>query len=119
MNTGDAASKKTSPLLHWLLRKHPDTPKTRAKQWITAGRVSVDPPVLDCDAAIAAGSVGPGLDRDVPLPEPTGNGSGAGARRDDRVDQVVLERWAATAPPVRSEERRVGKECRSRWSPYH
>src|ERR1035437_10388607 len=23
------------------------------------------------------------------------------------------------ADPVRSEERRVGKECRSRWSPYH
>src|SRR5256885_6561661 len=23
------------------------------------------------------------------------------------------------AKPVRSEERRVGKECRSRWSPYH
>ena len=22
-------------------------------------------------------------------------------------------------PGVRSEERRVGKECRSRWSPYH
>src|SRR5256886_6787602 len=22
-------------------------------------------------------------------------------------------------PPDRSEERRVGKECRSRWSPYH
>ena len=21
--------------------------------------------------------------------------------------------------PFRSEERRVGKECRSRWSPYH
>ena len=21
--------------------------------------------------------------------------------------------------PCRSEERRVGKECRSRWSPYH
>ena len=21
--------------------------------------------------------------------------------------------------PYRSEERRVGKECRSRWSPYH
>src|SRR2546422_11765511 len=25
----------------------------------------------------------------------------------------------AVSPPVRSEERRVGKECRSRWSPYH
>ena len=23
------------------------------------------------------------------------------------------------APEGRSEERRVGKECRSRWSPYH
>ena len=23
------------------------------------------------------------------------------------------------AKPARSEERRVGKECRSRWSPYH
>ena len=25
----------------------------------------------------------------------------------------------AAAPAARSEERRVGKECRSRWSPYH
>src|SRR2546427_9748923 len=26
---------------------------------------------------------------------------------------------AGVYPPMRSEERRVGKECRSRWSPYH
>ena len=26
---------------------------------------------------------------------------------------------AARAEGIRSEERRVGKECRSRWSPYH
>ena len=26
---------------------------------------------------------------------------------------------SALAVVVRSEERRVGKECRSRWSPYH
>src|SRR3712207_8155258 len=26
---------------------------------------------------------------------------------------------ATTCPAVRSEERRVGKECRSRWSPHH
>ena len=25
----------------------------------------------------------------------------------------------AVAAGIRSEERRVGKECRSRWSPYH
>jgi 23S rRNA pseudouridine1911/1915/1917 synthase len=29
------------PLLDWLLLKHPDTPRSRAKQWILAGRVSV------------------------------------------------------------------------------
>ena len=26
---------------------------------------------------------------------------------------------AIEADEIRSEERRVGKECRSRWSPYH
>src|SRR3712207_7718847 len=26
---------------------------------------------------------------------------------------------SSTPPATRSEERRVGKECRSRWSPYH
>src|SRR3989441_12267786 len=33
---------------------------------------------------------------------------------DDPVPRLLLERLE-----VRSEERRVGKECRSRWSPYH
>ena len=33
-------------------------------------------------------------------------------------DQLRADRAARTAPN-RSEERRVGKECRSRWSPYH
>jgi 23S rRNA pseudouridine1911/1915/1917 synthase len=32
---------QTGPLLDWLLRQYPDTPKSRAKQWILAGRVSV------------------------------------------------------------------------------
>jgi 23S rRNA pseudouridine1911/1915/1917 synthase len=35
-----------SPLLDWLLRKHPDTPRSRAKQWILAGRVSVNGVVI-------------------------------------------------------------------------
>src|SRR5690348_17585109 len=33
--------------------------------------------------------------------------------------QRVCARGLATAGRVRSEERRVGKECRSRWAPYH
>src|SRR5256712_9362700 len=32
---------------------------------------------------------------------------------------VELEADDALASAARSEERRVGKECRSRWSPYH
>jgi 23S rRNA pseudouridine1911/1915/1917 synthase len=34
------------PLLQWLLARHPETPKTRAKQWIQAGRVSVAGKIL-------------------------------------------------------------------------
>ena len=37
------------------------------------------------------------------------------------INDYRLDLAAQTADirPVRSEERRVGKECRSRWSPYH
>ena len=42
---------------------------------------------------------------------------------DDRVDAMEREIERACidmiAKQQRSEERRVGKECRSRWSPYH
>ena len=30
-----------------------------------------------------------------------------------------VEGWSCIGKWKRSEERRVGKECRSRWSPYH
>src|SRR2546422_7233593 len=56
--------------------------------------------------------------------------------RFDRVLSIALSRWLIRTPitpnvitaaslvvglvgATRSEERRVGKECRSRWSPYH
>ena len=42
MTTVDATESQMRPLLDWLLRKYPDTPKKRAKQWIAAGRVSVN-----------------------------------------------------------------------------
>ena len=43
----------------------------------------------------------------------------------DLIDQAVngavavTLASAGTSGSMRSEERRVGKECRSRWSPYH
>src|ERR1041384_8385145 len=36
----------------------------------------------------------------------------------DRFKCIVTKRHVATRNVLRSEERRVGKECRSRWSPY-
>ena len=30
-----------------------------------------------------------------------------------------IAKFTADREKLRSEERRVGKECRSRWSPYH
>src|SRR2546429_8064159 len=37
----------------------------------------------------------------------------------DRLTRDGVAACAAQAVSIRSEERRVGKECRSRWSPYH
>src|SRR5467141_1218605 len=37
----------------------------------------------------------------------------------EREGQVIVREAEAAAKRLRSEERRVGKECRSRWSPYH
>jgi 23S rRNA pseudouridine1911/1915/1917 synthase len=46
MTMKDSIKDKTRPLLELLLEKYPDTPKKRAKQWITAGRVSVNGVVI-------------------------------------------------------------------------
>ena len=55
-------------------------------------------------------------------------GSFISDRYGDRIGLVVFAGEAFTQSPLtadqstlltRSEERRVGKECRSRWSPYH
>ena len=32
---------------------------------------------------------------------------------------LLGDAWKTPSRGLRSEERRVGKECRSRWSPYH
>src|SRR3712207_9030638 len=46
------------------------------------------------------------------------------ARRDNAGDVEQMQQYEIPAidlviVDLRSEERRVGKECRSRWSPYH
>src|SRR3989449_10041909 len=52
----------------------------------------------------------------APVPEPEAPGrwrAGAALGREESAARDTA------APRERSEERRVGKECRSRWSPYH
>src|SRR5258705_11889884 len=50
-------------------------------------------------------------------------GGGLFPHLDARENVAVVARWLrwddARIAARRSEERRVGKECRSRWSPYH
>ena len=49
----------------------------------------------------------------VPLAACGGSSDGGDKNASGSTEAVTLSVWA------RSEERRVGKECRSRWSPYH
>jgi hypothetical protein len=41
------------------------------------------------------------------------------AQRQLQQFQKIFPDWNPAIISFRSEERRVGKECRSRWSPYH
>ena len=57
--------------------------------------------------------------------EPTATEAAAPAENLDGPEEVPMHQALKTkfieggAGFMRSEERRVGKECRSRWSPYH
>src|SRR2546429_8586953 len=62
---------------------------------------------------------------DAERSEPGGRGGYTGAEFLDYVEQnhvfdrVIANDQTDVLYRSRSEERRVGKECRSRWSPYH
>ena len=47
------------------------------------------------------------------------NGNQPGYPENALVPYPVIVAAIKGDPDARSEERRVGKECRSRWSPYH
>src|SRR2546425_13352769 len=48
-----------------------------------------------------------------------GQGTKDKGRRTPSAGFTLLELMIVITLIMRSEERRVGKECRSRWSPYH
>src|SRR5579862_4094732 len=58
----------------------------------------------------------------VPIEKPAGRRKLGGLKGKLRVPEnfdAPLPAHVIEAFEARSEERRVGKECRSRWSPYH
>src|SRR3989449_3243011 len=50
---------------------------------------------------------------------PVDQGTSAYCQARKRLPLDTLQRLRVALAAARSEERRVGKECRSRWSPYH
>src|SRR2546423_12702628 len=81
---------------------------------------------IAADGSVGGGPIpDPGASRDTPRPPydiasfrqdaPEASGPQLAAwRRPAFCESTLFSRSS-----VRSEERRVGKECRSRWSPYH
>src|SRR5256885_7653090 len=53
------------------------------------------------------------------LCEEIGRGGGAALLTEEVILADKVGQLKQTLRAERSEERRVGKECRSRWSPYH
>ena len=51
--------------------------------------------------------------------DPITNGHMDIIRRASEIFDVLIVSVLNNKEKTRSEERRVGKECRSRWSPYH
>src|SRR6266498_4297540 len=87
---------------------------------------SADSPIIDSDIARVGNWYADGnpvhpttticfaVDFDKNRPSCTRTGDPRNASRN-----VTVRASTATGAVLRSEERRVGKECRSRWSPYH
>ena len=64
---------------------------------------------------------GGGLALHILIPAPVLARSFARTTNAGTTSVAELSAFISVAPDgtIRSEERRVGKECRSRWSPYH
>src|SRR2546429_5710144 len=94
----------------------PDTPQTKKRPNPITGYKTPCPATPCATATITAPGAWTAFTIDAAA---TGVTSLAFADLDlDGKLDIVANSSTATAG-VRSEERRVGKECRSRWSPYH
>src|SRR6266446_2028367 len=91
--------------------KRPDEPEP----WIAVKQAAFDPGRIELPDLIAGLRLI--LEDLIPMPEPLGHVERPVVIRRE-FDGNMLK-ISGTLGPEGSEERRVGKECRSRWSPYH
>src|SRR3712207_8217320 len=74
--------------------------------------------VCSSDLELASGT--PKADLQIAAPVLRGEAHSASGRRTTAPRRMRMEAWLRGGHRfARSEERRVGKECRSRWLPYH
>src|ERR1041384_3242851 len=79
-------------------------------------------PTFNYGRATLVRSLVPAIFAHIPRPGGDHGGAGPGGRpcHDLALGPTIRAHVeSANSPRDRSEERRVGKECRSRWSPYH
>src|SRR3712207_9152154 len=69
-------------------------------------------------AGCATSGTGPATEATSPAGGPVSDTNPFGVQANSTVDAVIFN-GGYGVDYARSEERRVGKECRSRWSPYH
>src|SRR3989441_6224674 len=110
--SGGQALTVTGAGLTWSLMKRVNTELGTSEIW----RASA--PVVLSNVTVSSTQAFGGVNQSltvVTFSRAGGTGAVAGASASTRAPTVSL----TTTRPGRSEERRVGKECRSRWSPYH
>ena len=94
----------------------------------TASQTFLIGPFLDATDGVTAETGLTIANTDIRLSKAGGNmaakNSGGGTHDEEGLYQITINATDSNTEgtlqiSVRSEERRVGKECRSRWSPYH
>ena len=82
-----------------------------------AGNLDDGHDVAIADLLLAQSSVTPTVERLMATHQPQVVGLSVMTFQRRTAQRII--RLIRARSPHRSEERRVGKECRSRWSPYH
>src|SRR5256885_15334888 len=99
-------------------------PRSTLFPYTTLFRSKVAPPAIVINTAYPGASAKVLEDSVLSVIEREMNGSPGlvymeSVAQADGTGSITISFEAGTNVDLRSEERRVGKECRSRWSPYH